>query len=93
MSEHCGGCGTNGRKNLSSEEFDELKEAVKKRSREYYIKYRVELSKMNCSAEELVDRIKSFTGIVAEIEFTEDELIISYDDRLVTESEIEKLIQ
>ncbi len=94
MSEHCGNCGCGHNKNFTQEEIEEIKEEIEnKGSREYTIKYRVELSEMECDSEEFIERIKSFAGIVDEIEFTENELIISYDDRLITPAEIDKLVQ
>ena len=48
---------------------------------------------MECQSEELIERIKAYYGIVDEVEFTEKELIISYDDRLITPAEISDLVQ
>lgn len=94
MSEHCGNCNCGHHTELDEEKIDEIKEKLKnKRNRKYTIKYRISLSEMGCDSEELIERIKSFAGIVDEVEFTEKELIISYDDRLITPSEIEKLVQ
>ena len=94
MSEHCGNCNCGHQENLSKEKIEELMdESNNRRERKYSIKYRISLSEMECDSEEFIDRIKSFAGIVDEVEFTEKELIISYDDRLITPSEIEKLIQ
>lgn len=93
MSEQCGNCNCGHQQNLNKEEIDEIREELKnKRNRKYTIKYRISLSEMECDAEEFIERIKSFAGIVDEVEFTKKELIISYDDRLITPSEIEKLI-
>lgn len=98
MSEHCGncGCGSNndcGGSNLEAEELEKLLEAKNKNSRKYTVKYRIKLDKLGCEAEELLDRIKAYVGIVDELEFTEEEVIISYDDRLITPAEISDLVQ
>jgi hypothetical protein len=94
MSEHCGNCNCGHHENLDKDKIENIKEELKnKRDRKYTIKYRISLSEMECDSEEFIERIKSFAGIVDEVEFTEKELIISYDDRLITPSEIEKLVQ
>ena len=94
MSEHCGNCNCGHQSDISIEKIDEIKEELEnQKKRKYTIKYRISLSEMKCDSEEFIERIKSFAGIVDEVEFTEDELIISYDDRLITPSEIEKLVQ
>lgn len=98
MSDKCGGCGCGSHSNCKTKELDqaELEQIVtekNKNRREYNIKYKIDLAEMNCTAEELVNRVKAYTGIVDEVEFTEKELIISYDDRLITPAEIEDLVE
>lgn len=99
MSEKCGNCGCGshdnncGSHNLNEEELDKILTEKKNHSRKYTIKYRINLEDMKCEAEELIERIKAYQGIVDELEFTEDELIISYDDRLITPAEISDLTQ
>lgn len=97
MSEHCGncGCGSNdcGSSDLSEAQIEEMIAEKENHSRKYTVEYRISLEDMNCQAEELIDRVKAYTGIVDEVEFTEEELIISYDDRLVTPAEISDLVQ
>ncbi len=94
MSEHCGNCNCGHQSDINKEKIDEITEELEnQKKRKYTIKYRISLSEMKCDSEEFIERIKSFAGIVDEVEFTEDELIISYDDRLITPSEIEKLVQ
>lgn len=99
MSEKCGNCGCGshnsncGGHDLNEEELEEILEEKKNHSRKYTVEYRISLDKMECQAEELIERVKAYYGIVDEIEFTEDELIISYDDRLITPAEISDLIQ
>ena len=91
MSKHCGGgCNCN-RKNEFSETAAK-NESKNNRSRKYSVKYRIDLNKVECEEEEFIERIKSYQGIVDEVEFTEEELIISYDDRLIKPSELEKIV-
>ncbi|MFP4198447.1 MAG: hypothetical protein ACLFSO_02495, partial [Halanaerobium sp.] len=84
------GCGS---QQLSQEEMDRILKEKSEHSRNYNVEYRISLQEMECQAEELIDRIKAYTGIIDEVEFTEKELIISYDDRLITPAEISDLIQ
>lgn len=99
MSENCGNCGCGSQNNncgshdLNKEELEEIIKENEKDSRKYTVKYRISLEEMECAAEELIDRIKGYAGIVDELEFTEEELIISYDDRLITPAEISDLVQ
>lgn len=101
MSDKCGNCGCGseisnagcGSQQLSQEEMDRILKEKSEHSRNYTVEYRISLQEMECQAEELIDRIKAYTGIVDEVEFTEKELIISYDDRLITPAEISDLIQ
>lgn len=101
MSDKCGncGCGSHGsHDNCGSQQFneEELEEILKEKtehSRKYTVEYRISLEEMECEAEELIDRVIAYTGIVDEVEFTEEELIISYDDRLITPAEISDLVQ
>lgn len=92
MSEHCGNCGCGAHNNIDEKEIEKLIEEKKKNSRKFAVKYRVKLNNLECEAEEVIERIKAYAGIVDEVEFTEDELIISYDDRLITPAEISNLI-
>lgn len=101
MSEKCGncGCGSHGsNEKCSSQQLNEveLEKILKDKtehSRKYNVEYRISLEEMECEAEVLIDRVKAYTGIVDEVEFTEKELIISYDDRLITPAEISDLVQ
>ena len=101
MSEKCGNCGCSSHtsetncssQQLSEEELEKIIKDKSKNSRKYTVEYRIKLEEMECTAEELIDRIKAYSGIVDQIEFTEEELIISYDDRLITPAEISHLIQ
>ena len=92
MSEHCGNCGCGAKNNLDQEEIENLIEEKQKNSRKYAVKYRVKLDNLECEAEEIIERIKAYTGVVDEVEFTEEELVISYDDRLITPAEISNLV-
>ena len=97
MSDNCEncGCGTQsgcGSHNLSEEEIEKRIEEKSKHSRKYSVQYRITLEELECDSEEFIERIKAYNGIVDEVEFTEEELIISYDDRLITPSEISDLV-
>ena len=100
MSDKCGNCGCSSNdshdncssQQLKEEEVEEILKEKNEHSRKYTVEYRISLEEMECEAEELIDRVKAYTGIVDEIEFTEAELIISYDDRLITPSEISDLV-
>lgn len=98
MSENCSNCGCDssndncGTKNISEAELEEILQEKKNHSRKYSVEYRIELGDLNCSPDEFIDRIKAYAGIVDEVEFGENELIISYDDRLITPTEISHLI-
>ena len=101
MSDKCGNCGCGshnandncGSQQLSEEELEKIVKEKSEHSRKYTVEYRISLQEMKCEAEVLIDRVKAYTGIVDEIEFTEEELIISYDDRLITPAEISDLVQ
>ncbi|PXV64015.1 hypothetical protein [Halanaerobium congolense] len=97
MSHKCGscGCGSNdcGSSDLSEAQIEEMIAEKENHSRKYNVEYRISLEEMGCQVEELIDRVKAYTGIVDEVELTEEELIISYDDRLVTPAEISDLVQ
>ncbi|TDX41798.1 hypothetical protein C7954_12521 [Halanaerobium congolense] len=97
MSEHCGNCGGGsndcGSSDLDEAQIEEILAEKENHRRKYTVEYRISLEEMACQAEELIDRVKAYTGIVDEVEFTEKELIISYDDRLVTPAEISDLVQ
>ena len=98
MSDKCGNCGCGSHDNCSSQQLSEkeLEKILKEKSehsRKYTVEYTISLQEMKCEAEVLIDRVKAYTGIVDEIEFTEEELIISYDDRLITPAEISDLVQ
>lgn len=101
MSKQCGncGCGSNdseadcSSQQLSEAELEKLLKDKSEHSRKYTVEYRIMLEEMECEAEELIDRIKAYSGIIDEVEFTEEELIISYDDRLITPAEISNLVQ
>lgn len=98
MTNKCGNCGCGSQSNCSSKkidqnELDNIMKEKKKHRRKYNVKYRFNLEKMACTAEELIDRVKAYTGIVDEVEFTENELIIAYDDRLITPAEISDLVK
>ncbi len=101
MSDKCGncGCGSHGShdncssQQLNKEELEQILKEKQEHRRKYTVEYRISLKEMECEAEELIDRVKGYTGIVDEIEFTEEELIISYDDRLITPAEISDLVQ
>ncbi|ADO77409.1 hypothetical protein [Halanaerobium praevalens] len=98
MANKCGSCGCGSHSNCKTKQLDqtELEEIIKKRNknrRKYNIKYKVKLAEMQCTAEELIDRVKAYTGIVDEVEFTADEVIIAYDDRLITPAEISDLVE
>lgn len=97
MSEKCGNCGcgseTNcGSHNISEAELEKIIKEKENHNRDFSVEYRIELAELNCSPEEFIDRIKAYAGIVDEVEFAEDELIISYDDRLITPTEISNLV-
>lgn len=97
MSDKCGNCGCGaqsgcGSHDLSEEELEKRIEENSKYSRKYSVQYRISLDKLECEAEKFIERIKAYNGIVDEVEFTEEELIISYDDRLITPSEISDLV-
>lgn len=97
MSDKCGNCGCGSHDNCGSKQVnqEDLEEIIKEKNenrREYTVQYRISLEEMECAAEELIDRIKGYSGIVDEVEFTEEELIISYDDRLITPAEISDLV-
>ncbi|RAK09409.1 hypothetical protein C8C77_106114 [Halanaerobium saccharolyticum] len=104
MSKNCGNCGCGSHKdqgshgNCSSQQINEedLEKILKEKSehnRKYTVEYRISLNELECEADELIDRVIAYTGVVDEVEFTEDELIISYDDRLITPAEISDLVQ
>jgi hypothetical protein len=101
MSEKCGNCGCGshgsndncGSQKLNEEELEGVLKEKSEHSRKYTVEYRISLEEMKCETEELIDRVNAYIGIVDEVEFTEEELIISYDDRLVTPTEISNLIQ
>lgn len=97
MSEKCGNCGCGSEKNcgshnISQVELEKIKTEKENHSRDFSVEYRIELAELNCSPDEFIDRIKAYTGIVDEVEFGEDQLIISYDDRLITPKEISDLV-
>ncbi len=94
MSEQCGcgNCGCGGHNDINQEELEKIIEKNKQNERKYAVKYRITLKELECEVDEFIDRIKSYAGIVDEVEFTEEELIISYDDRLITPSEISDLV-
>ncbi|MFP4021316.1 MAG: hypothetical protein ACLFUK_06885 [Halanaerobium sp.] len=98
MSDECGSCGCGNHDNCSSsrlneDELEKILEEKNKNSRKYTVEYRIKLEEMECQAQEIIDRVKGYVGIVDRVEFTEDELIISYDDRLITPAEISDLVQ
>ena len=98
MSDKCGNCGCGdqsgcGSYDLSEEELEKKIEEKSKHQRKYSVVYRISLDDLKCEPEEFIDRVKAYNGIVDEVEFTEEELIISYDDRLITPSEISDLVQ
>jgi len=101
MSEKCGNCGCGSQvsdadcrsQQLNEEELEKLLKDKSEQSRKYTVEYRIKLEEMECEAEVLIDRIKAYSGVVDQIEFTEEELIISYDDRLITPAEISHLVQ
>lgn len=101
MTDKCGNCGCGSHDsdhNCGSQQINEadLEKKLKEKrehSRKYTVEYRISLEEMKCGAEELIDRVKAYTGLVDEVEFTEEELIISYDDRLITPAEISNLVQ
>jgi len=98
MSEKCGNCGCGSHNNCSSsqlneEEVEKILEEKNEDSRKYTVEYRIRLEEMDCPAQEVIDRVKAYAGIVDQVEFTEEELIISYDDRLITPAEISDLVQ
>lgn len=101
MSDKCGNCGCGsdnsnancGSKELKQEELEEIIKEKSEHSRNFTVEYRIKIEEMECAAEELIDRVKAYTGIVDQVEFTEKELIISYDDRLITPAEISHLVQ
>jgi regulator of RNase E activity RraB len=101
MSEKCGNCGCGSHasddncssQQLSEEEIEKILKDKSEHSRKYTVEYRIKLEDMECTAEELIDRIKAYSGVIDQIEFAEEELIISYDDRLITPAEISHLIQ
>jgi len=98
MSKECGNCGCGSHDNCSSNQLSEqeLEKTIKEKnenSRKYTVEYRIKLKEMNCDAQKIIDRVKAYAGIVDQVEFTEDELIISYDDRLITPAEISDLVQ
>ncbi|ADQ14516.1 hypothetical protein [Halanaerobium hydrogeniformans] len=90
MSKQCGDCNCEHRSNFA-DKADQSK-TTKNRNRKYSVKYRVKLNNLECDEDQFIERIKSYQGIVDEVEFTEEELIISYDDRLISPSEIEKIV-
>ena len=100
MSEQCGcgNCGCGAHNDINQEELEKIleenkqKEKNKQNERKYAVEYRINIEELECEADEFIDRIKSYAGIVDEVEFTEEELIISYDDRLITPSEISDLV-
>ncbi|RCW52544.1 MULTISPECIES: hypothetical protein [Halanaerobium] len=99
MSEKCGNCGCGsqspnncGGSQLTEEELAEILKEKSEHSRKYSVEYRIKLQEMECKAEVLIERIKAYTGVVDAVEFTEEELIISYDDRLITPAEISDLV-
>ena len=99
MSENCGSCGCGSHNNncgshqLNEKEIEERLREKENHSRKYTVEYRISLEEMECQSEELIERVKAYYGIVDELEFTEKELIISYDDRLITPAEISDLVQ
>ena len=103
MSDKCGsgkcGCGSHGShdscgsQQLNEKELEQILKEKSEHRRKYTVEYRISLKEMECKPEELIDRVKAYTGIVDEVEFTEEELIISYDDRLITPAEISDLVQ
>ena len=101
MAHKCGKCGSGshssdsncGSQQISEEELEKKLKEKSEHSRKYTVEYRIKLEEMECAAEELIDRVKAYNGIVDQVEFTEEELIISYDDRLITPAEISHLVQ
>ena len=101
MSDKCGNCGCSSNdshdncssQQLKEEEVEEILKEKNEHSRKYTVEYRIKLKEMNCDAQKVIDRVKAYAGIVDQVEFTEDELIISYDDRLITPAEISDLVQ
>ena len=101
MSDKCGDCGCGshassnncGSQQLTEEELEDILKEKGEHSRKYTVEYRISLEELECGAEELIERVKAYTGIVDEVEFTEEELIIFYDDRLITPAEISDLVQ
>jgi hypothetical protein len=104
MSDKCGncGCGSHGSNEnndncfshqINEEELEKILKEKSDHSRKYTVEYRISLTELECGADELIDRITGYMGLVDEVEFTEDELIISYDDRLITPAEISDLVQ
>lgn len=96
MAENCSNCGCGsesncGDHNISEAELKKRLEEKKNHRRNYSVEYRIDLDNLNCSPEEFLERIKGYTGLVDEVEFAENELIISYDDRLITPAEISDL--
>lgn len=90
MSKQCGGCNCQAKNKFA--EIAAKKDSDNNRKRKYSVKYRIDLNKVACGEKEFIERIKSYQGIVDEVEFTEEELIISYDDRLIKPSELEKIV-
>jgi hypothetical protein len=76
MSHKCGncGCGSNdcGSIDLSETQIEEMIVEKENHSREYTVEYRISLEEMGCQVEELIDRVKAYTGIVDEVELTEE---------------------
>ncbi|SFM03315.1 hypothetical protein [Halanaerobium salsuginis] len=93
MSKNCNNCCCGNQNNLDQAELADAIEKKQRQQLKYIVKYRAELEELNCQKEELIERVQAYLGIVEEVEFTETELIISYDDRLVTPAEISDLIQ
>lgn len=93
------GCGTHtsnencDHQQLTEEELEEILKEKKEHSRNYTVEYRISLQEMECEAEELIERVEGYMGLIDEVEFTEEELIICYDDRLITPAEISDLVQ
>lgn len=100
MADNCGNCGCGSKKGncgthdhqLDQKEIEKKLAEKKKHQRKYTVEYRIKLQNLECNAEELIERVKAYAGIVDEVEFTEKELIISYDDRLITQQEISDLV-
>lgn len=98
MNKDCGGCSFRSQSDCDHLNYDAQKKNIdlnhkEKNKRKYSIEYRISRDKLGCTADELLDRIKAYTGLVDELEFTEKEIIISYDDRLITPKEISDLVE